>query len=118
MEALLNKRKDIITVYCAVLQVTITYIAQNNKILIPNIKVYAVVLKLYCRSHHFGFQIFLQFLSGIVQVGQLYKPKMQHKHKTKSTELNIYFNASLNLKIIENSTFNSVHRLGDSFHDT
>ena len=85
MEALLSKIKDRITLYCAVLKVTITYIAQDNKIVIPSIKVYAVVLKLYCRPHHFGFQIFLQFLSGIFQVGQNYKPKMQHKYKTKDT---------------------------------
>ena len=65
------------------------YNAQNNKILIPNIKVYAVVLKFYCRSNHFGFQIFLQFLSGIVLVRLLYKPKMLHKHKTKGTEFQV-----------------------------
>jgi len=47
MEALLNKKKERITLYCAVLKVTITYIAQNNKIIIPYIKVYGVVLKLY-----------------------------------------------------------------------
>jgi len=57
MEALLNKTKDRITLYCAVLKVIATYIAQNNKMIIPNIKIYGVVLKLYYRSHHFGFQI-------------------------------------------------------------
>ena len=83
----------------------------------------------YCSSHtaynwymlfksiFLNHTVFFQFLSGLAQVGQFYKPKMQHTHKTKRTESNIYFNMSINLKIIANCIFSSVRRPSDSFHD-